>query len=40
MKRLLLLILAINAPAVYAQTLPEVSAFSQQQIFENWVFLY
>lgn len=37
MKRLLLLILAINAPAVYAQTLPDVSAFSQQQIFENWV---
>lgn len=37
MKRLLLLVLAINASAVYAQNLPAVSAFSQQQIFENWV---
>ena len=27
MKRLLLLIPAINAPAVYAQTLPDVSVF-------------
>ncbi|EOC5257274.1 T6SS amidase immunity protein Tai4 family protein [Enterobacter asburiae] len=37
MKRLLLLVLALNASAVYAQTLPDISAFSQQQIFENWV---
>ncbi|EKS6886589.1 hypothetical protein QCH21_000296 [Enterobacter bugandensis] len=37
MKRLLLLVLAINASAVYAQNLPAVSAFTQQQIFENWV---
>jgi hypothetical protein len=37
MKRLLLLILALNASVVYAQKLPDVSAFSQQQIFENWV---
>ena len=37
MKRLLLLVLALNASVVYAQTLPDVSAFSQQQIFENWV---
>lgn len=37
MKRLLMLVLAINASAVYAQTLPDVSTFSQQQIFENWV---
>ena len=33
MKRLLLLVLALNASVVYAQTLPDVSAFSQQQIF-------
>ena len=37
MKRLLLLVLALNASFVYAQTLPDISAFSQQQIFENWV---
>lgn len=37
MKRLLLLVLALNTSAVYAQTLPDISAFSQQQIFENWV---
>ncbi|BBV81330.1 MULTISPECIES: T6SS amidase immunity protein Tai4 family protein [Enterobacter cloacae complex] len=37
MKRLLLLILALNASVVYAQKLPDVSAFSQQQILENWV---
>lgn len=37
MKRLLPLVLALNASAVYAQTLPDISAFSQQQIFENWV---
>lgn len=37
MKRLLLLVLALNASVVYAQTLPDISAFSQQQIFENWV---
>lgn len=37
MKRLLLLALALNASAVYAQTLPDISAISQQQIFENWV---
>ena len=37
MKRLLLLILALNASVVYAPKLPDVSAFSQQQIFENWV---
>ena len=35
MKRLLLLVLALNASVVYAQTLPDVSAFSQQQIFLN-----
>ncbi|EPW3922190.1 hypothetical protein CIW64_14210 [Enterobacter cloacae] len=37
MKRLLLIVLALNTSAVYAQTLPDVSVFSQQQIFENWV---
>lgn len=37
MKRLLLLVLALNASVVYAQTLLDISAFSQQQIFENWV---
>lgn len=37
MKRLLLFVLTLNASVVYAQTLPAVSAFSQQQIFENWV---
>ncbi|HHA1403366.1 TPA: T6SS amidase immunity protein Tai4 family protein [Enterobacter ludwigii] len=37
MKRLLLLALALNATVVYAQTLPDVNAFTQQQIFQNWV---
>ncbi|WP_448675080.1 T6SS amidase immunity protein Tai4 family protein [Enterobacter hormaechei] len=37
MKRLLLLVLVLNASVAYSQTLPDVSAFSQQQIFENWV---
>ncbi|MCR1300489.1 MULTISPECIES: T6SS amidase immunity protein Tai4 family protein [unclassified Enterobacter] len=37
MKRLLLIVLALNTSAVNAQTLLDVSAFSQQQIFENWV---
>lgn len=37
MKRLLLLVLVINASVVCSQTLPDVSAFSQQQIFKNWV---
>lgn len=37
MKRLLLLVLVLNASVAYSQTLPDVSAFTQQQIFENWV---
>lgn len=37
MKRLLVLVLALNAPVVYAQILPDMNAFSQQQVFENWV---
>lgn len=37
MKRLLLLVLVLNASVACSQTLPDVSAFSQQQIFENWV---
>ena len=37
MKRLLLLVLVLNASVAYSKTLPDVSAFSKQQIFENWV---
>lgn len=37
MKHLLLLVLVLNASVAYSQTLPDVNAFSQQQIFENWV---
>ena len=37
MKHLLLLVLFLNASVAYSQTLPDVNAFSQQQIFENWV---
>ncbi|MBT1728718.1 T6SS amidase immunity protein Tai4 family protein [Enterobacter quasimori] len=37
MIRLLLLVVALTTSVVHAQTLPDVSAFSQQQIFENWV---
>lgn len=37
MKRLLLLVMVLNASVAYSQTLPDLSAFSQQQIFENWV---
>ncbi|MCK7427686.1 T6SS amidase immunity protein Tai4 family protein [Enterobacter chengduensis] len=37
MKRLLLLVLVLNASVACSQTLPDVSAFSQQQIFKNWV---
>ncbi|CAH5644562.1 hypothetical protein AI2983V1_2563 [Enterobacter cloacae] len=37
MKRFLLLVVALNTSVVYAQTLPGVSTFTQQQIFENWV---
>ncbi|GGD20113.1 MULTISPECIES: T6SS amidase immunity protein Tai4 family protein [Franconibacter] len=36
MKRLMLM-LFIALPAVCAQSLPEISAFSQQQIFTHWV---
>ena len=35
MKRLLLLVLVLNASVACSQTLPDVSAFSQQQILEN-----
>ena len=37
MKKPLLFVLAFVASAANAQTLPDISTFSQQQIFENWV---
>lgn len=37
MKRLFALVLALNTSLVYAQTLPDVNSFTQQQIFSNWV---
>ncbi|CZY04827.1 TPA: hypothetical protein I3313_000185 [Enterobacter hormaechei subsp. hoffmannii] len=37
MKHLLAFVLALNTSYTFAQTLPNVNTFSQQQIFENWV---
>lgn len=37
MKHLLAFVLALNTSYTFAQTLPDVNTFSQQQIFENWV---
>jgi len=37
MKCLLMPFLALIATGAYAQTLPEMTSFSEQQIFENWV---
>ena len=36
MKHLLAFVLALNTSYTFAQTLPDVNTFSQQQIFENW----
>ena len=37
MKCLLMPFLALIVSGAYAQTLPDLTSFSEQQIFENWV---
>lgn len=37
MKKILFVVLIFIASSVSARTLPEVSSFSQQQIFKSWV---